>query len=153
MLSKKVERFRQGVGCRQHLSHRGDQIDQNVAVVRSIFLKPPVSGNCIRVDAAHHEQQEEVCIDNVSTRGYPRSVDISSEPDDGGGELEPPARIPHAVYVKTLYRTGGQDYCRHHVIRAAVAAGLVTEVRPGPGPVASTNRGVSPMEYDRPFPE
>ena len=48
-----------------------------------------------------------------------------------GAELEPPVRVPHTVYVKTLYRIGGQDYCRHHVIRAAVAAGVIAEVRPG----------------------
>ena len=59
--------------------------------------------------------------------------------------------IPDAVYVKTLYRIGDQDYCRHHVIRAAVAAGLVTEVRPGAGPVVAMNRGASAMERDRPF--
>ena len=40
-----------------------------------------------------------------------------------GAELEPPVRTPHTVYVKTLYRIGGQDYCRHHIIRAAAAAG------------------------------
>ena len=40
-----------------------------------------------------------------------------------GAELEPPVRVPHTVYVKTLYRIVGQDYCRQHVIRAAVAAG------------------------------
>ena len=48
-----------------------------------------------------------------------------------GAELEPPVRAPHTVYVKTLYRIGGQDYCRHHVIRAAVAAGVIAEVKPG----------------------
>ncbi len=37
-------------------------------------------------------------------------------------ELEPPVPAPHTVYVKSLYRIGGQDYCRHHIIRAAVAA-------------------------------
>ncbi len=36
-----------------------------------------------------------------------------------GAELEPPVRAPHTVYVKSLYRIGGQDYCRHHVIKAA----------------------------------
>ena len=34
-----------------------------------------------------------------------------------GAELEPPVRAPHTVYVKTLYRIAGQDYCRHHIIR------------------------------------
>ena len=51
-----------------------------------------------------------------------------------GTELEPPARAPHTVYVKTLYRIAGQDYCRHHITKAAVAAGLITEVRAGSGP-------------------
>ena len=44
-----------------------------------------------------------------------------------GAELEPPVRAPHTVYVKTLYRIGGQDYCRHHIVRAAAAAGVITE--------------------------
>ena len=29
-------------------------------------------------------------------------------------------RVPHTVHVKTLYCIGGQDYCRHHIIRAGV---------------------------------
>ena len=57
-----------------------------------------------------------------------------------GAELEPPVRIPHTVYVKSLYRVAGQDYCRHHVIRAAVAAGIIAEVRAGAGPVAAVSR-------------
>ncbi len=57
-----------------------------------------------------------------------------------GAELEPPVRAPHTVYVKTLYRIAGQDYCRHHIIRAAVAAGVITEVRAGAGPVVSVSR-------------
>ena len=51
-------------------------------------------------------------------------------------ELAPPVRTPHTVYVKSLYRIAGQDYCRHHIIRAAVAAGVIAEVRAGAGPVA-----------------
>ena len=39
----------------------------------------------------------------------------------GGAELEPPVRVPHTVYVKSLYRIGGQDYCRHHIIKGAAA--------------------------------
>ncbi len=42
-----------------------------------------------------------------------------------GAELEPPVRVPHTVYVKTLYRIAGKDYCRHRIIKSAVAAGLV----------------------------
>ena len=42
---------------------------------------------------------------------------------------------------QTLYRIGGQDYCRHHIIRAAVVAGVITEVRAGAGPVVSVSRG------------
>ena len=57
-----------------------------------------------------------------------------------GAELEPLVRAPHTVYVKTLYRIAGQDYCRHHIIRAAVAAGVITEVRAGAGPVVSVSR-------------
>ena len=34
-----------------------------------------------------------------------------------GTELVPPARAPHIVYVKTLYRIAGQGYCRHHSAR------------------------------------
>lgn len=53
------------------------------------------------------------------------------------------------VYVKTLYRIGGQDYCRHHVIRAAVAAGVIAEVKPGTGLVAATHLGALSAEYDQ----
>ena len=67
-----------------------------------------------------------------------------------GAELEQPVRAPHTAYVKTLYRIGGQDYCRHHIIRAAVAAGVITEVRAGAGPAAVVSRGAPPAEYDRP---
>ncbi len=57
-----------------------------------------------------------------------------------GAELEPPVRVPHTVYVKKLYRVAGQNYCRHHVIRAAVAAGIITEVRAGAGPMVAVAR-------------
>ena len=50
-----------------------------------------------------------------------------------GAELEPPVRIPHTVYVRSLYHIAGQDYYRHHIIKAAVAAGVITEVRAGAG--------------------
>ena len=50
-----------------------------------------------------------------------------------GVALEPPVRTPHTVYVKKIYRVAGQDYCRHHIIKAAVAAGVVTEVPAGGG--------------------
>ena len=42
-------------------------------------------------------------------------------------------RFAHTVYVKILYRVAGQDYCRHHIIRAAVASGVITEVKHGAG--------------------
>ena len=61
---------------------------------------------------------------------------------------QPPVRAPHTVYVKTLYRIGGQNYCRHHVIRAAVAAGVIAEVKPGIGPVA--HGGATSAEYGQP---
>ena len=57
-----------------------------------------------------------------------------------GAELEPPVRIRHTVYVKSLYRIAGQDYCRHHIIKAAVAAGVIAEVKAGAGPVAAVSR-------------
>ena len=62
-------------------------------------------------------------------------------------ELAPPVRTPHTVYVKSLYRVGGQDYCRHHIIKAAVAAGVITEIRAGAGPVMP--RGATSTEYDQ----
>ena len=40
---------------------------------------------------------------------------------------------PPTVYVKILYRIVGQDYCRYHIIRIAVAAGAITEIRSGAG--------------------
>ena len=57
-----------------------------------------------------------------------------------GAQLEPPVRVPHTIYVKTLYRIAGQDCCRHHIIKAAVAAGVIAEVKPGPGPVSAVPR-------------
>ena len=51
-------------------------------------------------------------------------------------ELEPLVRTPHTVYVQTFYRIAGQDYCRHHIIKAAVSAGVISEVKPGAGPGA-----------------
>ena len=67
-----------------------------------------------------------------------------------GAELEPPVRTSHTVYVKSLYRIAGQNYCRHHIIRAAVAAGVITEVKPGAGPAATMNRGVPPWNMTGP---
>ena len=57
-----------------------------------------------------------------------------------GAELEPPMRMPHTVYVKSLYRIAGQDYCRHHIIRAAVAAGIIAGIRAGAGPAVRALR-------------
>lgn len=48
--------------------------------------------------------------------------------------------MPHTVYVKTLYRIGGQDYCSHHIIRADVAVGVIAEVKPGAGPILALFR-------------
>ena len=56
-----------------------------------------------------------------------------------GSELEPPVRTPHTVYVKALYRIADQDYCRHHIIKAA-AGGVTTEVKPGAGPAVTMPR-------------
>ena len=67
-----------------------------------------------------------------------------------GAELEPPVRVPLTVYVKTLYRIGGQNYCRHHIIRAAVAAGVIAEIKPGAGSMAVVRRGAPSAEYEQP---
>ena len=48
-----------------------------------------------------------------------------------GVRLTPPARQPHTVYARKLYVVGSRHYCRHHVVAAAVAAGLLTEVAAG----------------------
>ncbi len=48
-----------------------------------------------------------------------------------GVQLTPPVRQPHTVYVRKLFLLGGRHYCRHHVVAAAVAAGLVNEVIAG----------------------
>ena len=41
-----------------------------------------------------------------------------------GAGLEPSAHTPHTVYMKSLYRVAGQDYCRHDITRVAVVAGI-----------------------------
>ena len=56
-----------------------------------------------------------------------------------GAELAPPIHAPHTVYMKSLYRIVCEDYCHHHIIRAAVAAVLMTEVRAGAGPAPSSS--------------
>ena len=68
-----------------------------------------------------------------------------------GAELEPPVRTPHTVYVKSLYRIAGQDYCRHHIIRAAAAAGVITEIRAGAGPVVALPWGTTSDERAQPY--
>ena len=45
-----------------------------------------------------------------------------------------------AIYVKALYQIAGQTYCRHHIIKAAVAAGVITEIRAGAGPAVAIPR-------------
>ena len=67
-----------------------------------------------------------------------------------GAELEPPVRVPHTVYVKSLYRIGSQDYCRDHVIRVAVDACVIAEVKPGDEPVSVPHRGAPSTKYGRP---
>ena len=57
-----------------------------------------------------------------------------------GAELEPPVYIPHTIYVKSLYRIAGQDYCQHDIIRAAAAAGVITEVKADAGLVGAVSR-------------
>ena len=66
-------------------------------------------------------------------RSYPAALPAAPE-------LEPPARAPHNVYVESLYRIAGQDYCQHHIIRAVVAAGVIAEVKAGAGPMVNVSR-------------
>ena len=67
-------------------------------------------------------------------------------------ELAPTVRTPHTVYVKSLLsRIAGQDYCRDHIVRAAVAASVVTEIKPSTGTVAVARRGAPSAEYDQPL--
>ena len=74
-----------------------------------------------------------------------------------GGEHHAPMRClrrrtgaartcPPTVYVKSLYRIGGQDYCRHHIIKAVVAAGVVAEIKAGAGPAVAMPRQVPSRE-------
>ena len=34
-------------------------------------------------------------------------------------------------YLNAVCRIAGQDYCRHHIIKAAVNADVITEIKPG----------------------
>ena len=68
-----------------------------------------------------------------------------------GAELEPPVRILNTVYVKTLYRIGGWNHCRHHIINAELAAGLITEVKPGAGHSVPVPRGANLTEREEGF--
>ena len=64
-----------------------------------------------------------------------------------GAELEPPIRVPHTVYVESLYRIGGQYYCRHRIIRAAVTAGAIHPYETGRNVAkAAINWGFSPQD-------
>ena len=63
-----------------------------------------------------------------------------------GKELEPLIRAPHTNYVKSLYSIAGVHYCRHHVIRAAIAAEIIVEVKPG----GNRRPGVILAEGDQP---
>ena len=59
---------------------------------------------------------------------------------------------------KTIIPEAGSTFSSHHhaanlilSVDWGVNAGVIAEVKPGAGPVAVMNRGVSPMERDRPF--
>ena len=49
-------------------------------------------------------------------------------------------RTPHTVYMKKLYRIAGQHYCRHHIVVAAVASGVIIEIRPSGNPAVAVSR-------------
>ena len=59
------------------------------------------------------------------------------------------ARTPHTVYVKTLYRIAGRNYCRDHIIKAAVAAGVIVKIKPGSGPGTVLRRGAASGDPSR----
>ena len=64
-----------------------------------------------------------------------------------GAELEPPVRAPHTVYVKTLLphrRPGLLSPPRHQ--GGLVNAAVVTEIKPGSGPVMAIPQGMSAAE-------
>ena len=75
---------------------------------------------------------------------------LSTSPITGGGRHAPmrclrrPAgaartHTPHR-YMKKLYRIAGQDYCRHHIVSPAVAAGVIIEIRPSGSPAVAVSR-------------
>ena len=51
-----------------------------------------------------------------------------------GVQLASPVRQRHTVYAWKLFLVGGRHYCRHHVVAAAVAAGVVTKFAAGGNP-------------------
>ena len=109
--------------------------------------KPPCSAGAT---AKEDDQPSQVVHHNAGNQSDHQEVRTMASCVACGSELEPPVRAPHTVYVKTLYRIGGQDYCRHHIIRAAAAAGVITEIRPGAGPVAVVPRGAHSAGFDQP---
>ena len=62
----------------------------------------------------------------------------------GTGTARP--HTPHRLRQDTLYRVAGQDYCRHHIIRAAVADDVITEIRVGTGPAVPMCRECPSVE-------
>ena len=58
----------------------------------------------------------------------------------GEGTGSHPSAFSTPSTSRGLYRIAGQDYCRHHIIRAAAAAGVITEIRAGAGPVVALPR-------------
>ena len=108
---------------------------------------PPCSaGATVKED----DQPSQVAQYNAGNQSDHQEVRTMASCVACGSELEPPVRAPHTVYVKTLYRIAGQDYCRHHIIRAAAAAGVITEIRAGAGPVAVVPRGAHSAGFDQP---
>ena len=42
--------------------------------------------------------------------------------------------MPRTVYLKAVCLIAGQDYRRYHIIKAAVNAGVITEIKPRRSP-------------------
>ncbi len=51
-----------------------------------------------------------------------------------------------------IYRMAGQDCCRHRITKAAVDAGVITEIKTSPEPVAAMPRGAALLWMTRPTP-
>ena len=57
-----------------------------------------------------------------------------------GTELEPPPGRPTPSTSRACTESPARTYCRHHIIRAAVAGGVITAIKPSAGLVVAIPR-------------